>query len=232
MTGLTYLRSAASRDGVSSSEKIVHWLVSAGNVGMGVSYSEVPASFFQAINPIYILLFGLVLTILWSVLSSAGLEPSTPVKFALGLIQLGLGFAALWWGAHTADARGMAALSWLLIGYLLHTTGELCLSPVGLSMITRLTPAQLVSTVMGTWFLAIAFSQFLAAIIAQFTGVKAGGETGLAALPVPLETVSVYGTVFAKIAISAVISGVICLALAPLLTYWMHRDTESAPPAT
>ena len=67
-------------------------------------------------------------------------------------------------------------MSWLCLGYLLHTTGELCLSPVGLSMVTRLSPAKLVSTVMGGWFLATAFSQFLAAIIAQFTDVSEGVE--------------------------------------------------------
>ena len=105
-----------------------------------------------------------------------GLEPGTPVKFALGLLQLGLGFGAFWYGAQSADDRGMVALVWLFIGYLLQTTGELCLSPVGLSMITKLSPAFLVSTVMGMWFLATAFSQFLAAIIAQFTGVGHGDE--------------------------------------------------------
>ena len=107
---------------------------------------------FQSVNPICILLFGLLFTALWSWLGNRRIEPSTPFKFALGLLQLGLGFGALWYGAQHADARGMVGVEWLLAGYLLHTTGELCLSPVGLSMITRLSPAQLVSTVMGTWF--------------------------------------------------------------------------------
>jgi proton-dependent oligopeptide transporter, POT family len=132
---------------------------------------------FQSVNPIYILIFGLVFTALWTTLGQWGLEPSTPVKFALGLFQLGLGFGAFWLGAQWSDERGMVSLVWLMVGYLLHTTGELCLSPVGLSMVTRLSPARLVSTVMGAWFLATAFSQFLAAIIAQFTGVT-GATTG------------------------------------------------------
>jgi POT family proton-dependent oligopeptide transporter len=109
---------------------------------------------------------------------------------------------------------------------LLQTTGELCLSPVGLSMVTRLSPTQLVSTVMGAWFLATAFSQFLAAIIAQFTGVSEGGAGGVGALPIPLETVDLYGNVFFMIAISAAISGVICLLLSPVLKYWMHTDVD------
>jgi dipeptide/tripeptide permease len=240
MTGLTYLRAAAGRAeapakdqlaaaaGAESqaADKVVEWKVAPTNVGMGCGGSEVPASIFQAVNPIYILVFGLVFSVLWSVLANAGLEPSTPVKFSMGLIQLGLGFAAFWWGAQSADADGMVALSWLFVGYLLQTTGELCLSPVGLSMVTRLSPTQLVSTVMGAWFLATAFSQFLAAIIAQFTGVSEGGAGGVGALPIPLETVDLYGNVFFMIAISAAISGVICLLLSPVLKYWMHTDVD------
>ena len=77
----------------------------------------------------------------------------------------------------------MVAVTWLFLGYLLHTTGELCLSPVGLSIVTKLSPARLVSTVMGAWFLATAFSQFLAAIIAQFTGVTGDLKKGPQSFP-------------------------------------------------
>ena len=93
-----------------------------------------------------------------------------------GLLQLGLGFVALWYGARTADARGMVGVEWLLLAYLLHTTGELCLSPVGLSMITKLSPAHLVSTVIGGWFLTTAMAEFLSGMIAQFTRVGGEGE--------------------------------------------------------
>ena len=207
----------------------IDWTVAEDNVGMGVGarLDEIPASTFQSINPVYILIFGLVFTGLWSFLGARGLEPSTPFKFALGLLQLGLGFSAFWYGAQTADDNGMVGLSWLALGYLLQTTGELCLSPVGLSMVTKLSPATLVSTAMGTWFLATAFSQFLAAIIAQFTGVTHGGDGGGNIIPPPLETVNVYGGVFGKIAIAAIASAAICFALVPLLKRWMHE--ESAP---
>ena len=203
----------------------IDWQVAPDNVGMVVArrVAEIPASTFQSVNPIFILLFGLVFTALWAVLANRGWEPSTPVKFALGLAQLGLGFGAFWYGAQTADQRGMVWLGWLVVGYLFQTTGELCLSPVGLSMVTKLSPSHLVSTVMGAWFLATAFSQFLAAMIAQFTGV--GGEGAEEKLiPAPLETVGIYGGVFGKIALSAIASGLLCLLLAPLLSYWMHRD--------
>lgn len=206
----------------------IEWTVAEDNVGMGIAkrVQETPASLFQSVNPIYILLFGLVFTALWAVLAGVGMEPSTTAKFALGLLQLGLGFGAFWYGAQTADERGMVALGWLMLGYLLHTMGELCLSPVGLSMVTKLSPRHLVSTVLGTWFLATAFSQFLAAIIAQFTGVTHGGEGSATVIPIPKETVHVYGDVFGKIAIGAIVSSLICLALAPILNRWMHPEAE------
>ena len=203
----------------------VEWKVAPDNVGMGVAArsDEMPASVFQSVNPVYILLFGLLFTALWGFLATRKLEPSTPFKFALGLLQLGLGFGAFWYGAKTASARGMVGLEWLFIGYLLHTTGELCLSPVGLAMVTRLSPKNLVSTVMGMWFLATAFSQYLAAIISQFTGVG-GGEGGEQVVPVPSETVHVYGGVFGKVGVAALGSAVICFFLVPILKKWMHED--------
>ncbi|TXT27722.1 MAG: TGF-beta receptor type I/II extracellular region, partial [Chitinophagaceae bacterium] len=207
-----------------NSDFTIQWNVAADNVGMGLGsrLDEMPASTFQSVNPIFILIFGMVFTLLWSLLNSCNWEPTTPVKFAFGLIQLGLGFGAYWMGAQAADARGMVGLSWLLIGYLLQTTGELCLSPVGLSMITKLSVRLLVSTMMGTWFLATAFSQFLAAIIAQFTGVSHGGNGNGSGIPAPIDTVNLYGDVFRNIAITAIISGLICLALSPKLKKWMH----------
>ncbi len=207
----------------------VQWQVVESNVGMGVSGSEIPASTFQAANAIFIVSLGLVFTAMWAWMASRKVEPSTPVKFSLGLLQLGLGFVALWVGAQQADARGMVGVTWLLLAYLLHTTGELCLSPVGLSMVTKLSPRRMVSTVMGAWFLATAFSNYLAGIIASFTGVS--GEGGKeATIPAPLATLPVYAGVFKIIALTAIGSGVVCLLLAPLLTKWMHRDVIDEEP--
>ncbi|MCK6527083.1 peptide MFS transporter [Myxococcota bacterium] len=203
----------------------VEWPVAQADVGMGVGGSEIPASVFQAVNPVFILVFGLVFTWLWGFLGKRSIEPNIPVKFGLGLLQLGLGFGALWYGAGQADAFGMVALGWLLLGYLLHTTGELCLSPVGLSMVTRLSPARIVSTVMGAWFLATAFSSYLAGLIAQLTGVG-HGEGEEAVIPIPQETVDVYGTVFGQIAVAAIVSALIVFALSPLLHKWMHEEAE------
>ncbi len=230
MTGLTYLREYVKEfDNLSAEDKTLpKWTYTDRNVGLSVGGAEVPASVLQSVNPIFILIFGLIFTALWGWMGNRGIEPSTPVKFSFGLIQLGMGFACYWMGAASANAEGMVTMFWLIMGYLFQTTGELCLSPVGLSMVTKLSPARLVSTVMGTWFLATAFSQFLAAIIAQFTGVSEGG--GESVIPVPIETVNVYGDVFKLIAYSAIASGLICLVLSPILKIWMHEDVMDVKP--
>ncbi|MEZ4240017.1 MAG: oligopeptide:H+ symporter [Myxococcota bacterium] len=198
----------------------VPWTFDAEDVGMVIAADEVPTSTFQAANPVFILLFGMVFSALWQNLGKRGLEPNTPIKFGLGLLQLGLGFVALWWGATSCDPRGMVGVGWLLLGYLLHTTGELCLSPVGLSMVTKLSPARLVSTVMGAWFLATAFSSYLSSVIAVFTGIGEGGGEG--AIPAPIETVHAYGSVFGIIGIVASASSLVVFALSPLLVKWMN----------
>ncbi len=207
----------------------IDWKVVESNVGMGIAERdlELPASTFQSVNAIYILLLGLVFTTLWTYLGSRGLEPSTPFKFSLGLLQLGLGFGAFWMGAQYCNDRGMVAVVWLLLGYLLHTTGELCVSPVALSMIVKLSPKVLVSTMMGMWFLATAFAQYLAGMIAMLTSVEPHGADDKAqTIPPPIESVHIYGDLYFKIAIASIVSAVVCLALTPLLKYWMHEDVD------
>ena len=218
--------SPASNANKDESHLEITWHVAPDNVGMRLARGndEIPASNFQSVNAIFIIVFGLLFTAVWNFLGARGLEPSTPFKFALGLLQLGLGFVSFWYGAHVADSRGIVSIGWLLLGYLLHTTGELCLSPVGLAMVTRLSPKHLVSTVMGAFFLSTAFSLYLAAIIAQFTRVEqVAGQKGI--LPPPIKTVHTYGDVFGQIAIAAIISSVICFALVPLLKRWMHEES-------
>ena len=220
MTALTYLREYSKNKDATDQDKTFQWTFAQDNVGkLGLGGTEVPASVFQSSNAIFIMIFGLVFTALWTFLGTKGLEPSTPVKFSLGLLQLGLGFLCLYFGAQTADSDGMVGMYWLLLMYLLLTTGELCLSPVGLSMVTKLSPARLVSTVMGSWFLATAFSQFLAAIIAQFAAVDTGDGV---VIPVPSETVHIYGNVYQLVGFMAIGSAVVLLILSPLLKKWMH----------
>lgn len=228
MTGMTYLREFAKSEAATAEDKTIDWTYTSENVGkIGLGGNEVPASVFQAVNAIYIMIFGLVFTALWGFLGARGWEPSTPVKFALGLLQLALGFAMLYFGAQ-ASSDGMVASFWLLLMYLLLTTGELCSSPVGLSMVTKLTPGRLVNTVMGSWFLATAFSQFLAAIIAQFAAVDDGGGGNF--IPDPVQTVNIYGDVYGAIAIGAATMGLVCLLMSPILKKWMHLEYVEGKP--
>ncbi len=192
--------------------------------GLAIGGSEIKASVYQAANPTFILLFGPIFSWIWGALGRR--DPSAGVKFSLGLAQLGLGFGCFWMGAKSADSNGMVAMTWLLWGYLLQTTGELCLSPVGLSLVTKLSPARVVSTIMGAWFLATAFSHLVAAAIAKMTGVSEGGSGS--AIPPPSETVGVYGNVFGGIAIAAIVSAALLFALSPWLKKMMALDDASA----
>ncbi|NNC73489.1 MAG: peptide MFS transporter [Sphingomonadaceae bacterium] len=173
---------------------------------------EVPASVFQSINAIYIFLLAPVFAILWTWLGRRNLEPSAPFKFGLGVIQLGLGFLVLVLGANAAGAGSLTPVLFIFLIYLLHTTGELCLSPVGLSAMNRLAPAHLASIIMGTWFFASATGNFAAGLIASATGGEGAGEA---------RTIEVYSTV----GWTAVGVGVAMLVIAPLVKKLMHLDT-------
>ena len=225
MSDLAKLRDEANKEGATEQQKVLSWTVTQADAGMGIGGAEIPTSEFQAVNPIYILLFGLAFSALWGFLDARGWDPGPTVKFALGLFQLGIGFAMLWYGVQVADGRGMVAMSWLLLAYLFHTTGELCLSPVGLSMITKLSPGYMVSTLMGAWFLATAISQYVGGEIAKLTGVSEEAA-GTQAIPAPINTVELYGNVYGWIAIASVVTAVICFALSPLLGRWMHPEAD------
>lgn len=127
---------------------------------------EIPAGWFQSLNPIYIILFAPLFASLWVALGRRNLDPSLPAKFALGLVLLGLGFVVMV-GAGALVVSGKQALPyWLILTYLVHTFGELCLSPVGLSAVTKLAPRRFVGQMMGLWFLATAMGNLMAGLIA------------------------------------------------------------------
>jgi POT family proton-dependent oligopeptide transporter len=127
---------------------------------------EIPAGWFQAPSSLYILLFAPAFSALWVHLGRRNLDPSAPAKFAFGLLLLGLGFLVMV-GAATVVASGrLAGPQWLLLAYLLHCFGELCLSPVGLSSVTKLAPPRLVGQMMGLWFLATSLGLLLAGLVA------------------------------------------------------------------
>jgi POT family proton-dependent oligopeptide transporter len=126
---------------------------------------EMPASWFQAINPLFVVLLGPVAAGVWVALSKRGRDLSLGMKFAAGLLLLGVGYVVIAVGAQRAVA-GPVWPVWLLFMYLLHTMGELCVSPVGLSSITKLAPARIVGQVMGLWFMATALGNLMAGLIA------------------------------------------------------------------
>jgi POT family proton-dependent oligopeptide transporter len=186
-----------------------------------VDRAEVPASLFQSINPIYIVLLGPVFAALWQWLGKRGLEPSAPAKFGLAIIQLGLGFLILVAGANAAGAQAPTPVIFVFLIYLLNTTGELCLSPVGLSAMTRLSPAQLASFVIGAWFYMNAVGNFVAGKIGEATG----SEGGMMSRELTLSVYSQLGWIALGI-------GLIVLLLARVVKRWMHLDTlrDEPPP--
>ena len=133
-----------------------------------------PATWYQSINPAFILLLAPVFTVIWTVLDNKKRDPSAPTKMGLGLILLGAGFIVMMWGSQlVASSGGKVGPSWLVIAFLLHTLGELCLSPVGLSNVTKLAPPKFVGRMMGTWFLGTAIGNTIAGLVGgQFAEAK------------------------------------------------------------
>ncbi len=127
---------------------------------------EIPTSWLQNINPIFIVLLAPVFAWLWVWLARRKSDPSMPAKFALALLILAAGFFVLGWGYANAAADNPAPMTWLIVTYFLHTVAELCLSPVGLSSMTKLAPKGRVGQMMGLWFIAAAFGNLIAGLIA------------------------------------------------------------------
>jgi proton-dependent oligopeptide transporter, POT family len=179
---------------------------------------DVPAATFQSINPLYIILLAPLFAWLWTMLGRRGLEPSAPAKFGLAMIQLGAGFLVLVAGAYAVGLENATPVIFIFLIYLLHTTGELCLSPVGLSAMNRLAPAHMASLIMGTWFFASATGNFAAGLISAATGSgELEGESG-AAKEIVLDVYSTVGWI-------AVGVGVVVILLSPLVKRLMHLDT-------
>jgi len=179
-----------------------------------VDRQGVPTSLFQSINPIYIVLFGPVFAALWQFLGKRGLEPSAPAKFGLALAQVGFAFLIFVWGAQSVGMAAMTPVIFVFLIYLFQTTGELCLSPVGLSAMTRLAPLHLGSFIMGAWFYMTAVGNFVAGKIGEATG----GESGEMSKDV---TLAIYG----KIGWITIGVAVVVLLLSPIVKRWMHLDT-------
>ncbi len=171
---------------------------------------EVPAAWFQSLNPFFIILCAPLLAALWVKMGKS--EPNSPVKFALAMFSLALGFACMIGAAleQNGDMTVKTSMMWLVGAYFFHTIGELCLSPIGLSMVTKLAPLRLASLMMGAWFGANAIANYIAGVVGASIG-----EAG------PL-------AIFSGIAITAVIAGVLLLLFSNKLISWMHGAEGAA----
>lgn len=150
-------------------------------VDLNVFGVEMAASWLQSVNPFFIIALAPVFAAVWVALGKR--EPSTPIKFALGLILMGIGFAVISLGAARAAGGELISPLWLVVTYFFHTTGELCLSPVGMSAVTKLSPQRMVGQMMGIWFMSISLGNLVAGQVAGFFEV----------MPLP----DLFGTVFA-----------------------------------
>jgi len=179
---------------------------------------QVPAGLFQIINPMYIVLFAPFFAALWINLARRNLEPSLSTKFALGFFQLALGFLVMYFASKYVVQGQTVLPTWLMLTYLFHTTGELCLSPIGLSAVTKLAPRKFRSQMMGTWFMGASLGNLIA-------GLAAGhfGRDDVAQMPEMYMRIVIFGAVF----------GLLFLALKGPLTRMagnihLHAKVESS----
>lgn len=170
---------------------------------------EIPTSWFQSVNPIFIVALAPIISSFWISLAAKGKNPNVTIKMAMGMVLLGLGFflmvgAIMERGGDVQDVAIKANIWWLIGTYFLHTLGELCLSPVGLSMVTKLAPVTYASLLMGAWFLSSFVANIMGGYIVQYV-------EQLGAL-----------TIFGGIGAFVIVLGFVLLAVSKKLTYMMH----------
>jgi POT family proton-dependent oligopeptide transporter len=162
---------------------------------------QMPASWLQSVNALFIILLAPVFSVIWVRLGSRA--PSIPAKMGYGLLQLGLGFAVLAWASRYATLLQPVSPGWLVLTYLFHTTGELCLSPIGLSSTTKLAPRGYAGQMMGIWFMGAALGNLLAGRVAGL----------IASLPLP--------QLFGAVTLFSMGAGLLLLVFAKPLRSWM-----------
>ena len=191
---------------------------------------EVPASMFQSLNAGFIFTIAPLFALLWIALAKRNMEPSTPIKFSIGIVLVGLGFLALVYGMNSSEGLQTGVI-WIVLIYFLHTLGELCLSPVGLSSVTKLSPQRIVGFMMGMWFFASAAGNYVASLIAKGT---AGDPVMLIAEKIYLQVMFLPGDtftinqkngfmdVYTDVGLIAIGCGIFLAIITPLLRKLMH----------
>ncbi|WP_095499982.1 peptide MFS transporter [Paraferrimonas haliotis] len=178
---------------------------------------EVPTTWFQSLNAMFIVIFAPVIASVWVRLGDR--EPNSPVKFAMGLVLLAVGFLFMIGAVleMNGDPTSKSSMWWLVGAYFFHTMGELCLSPIGLSMVTKLAPLRIASLMMGAWFLFVAAANYIGGFVGSLIGHGGSQEEQLA---------NAMG-IFAGIAITATVSGVLLYFMADKLVDWMHGAEDA-----
>jgi len=180
---------------------------------------SVPAPVFQSLNALFIIMFAPLFAWLWVILDRRKLNPSTPVKFALGVFMAGLGFLTLVGGMTMSGPDGMTAVFFIFLIYWVHTMGELMVSPVGLSAVTKLAPAKAVGMTMGAWFLYSGLSNYLAGVIASTTGAETiGGQIADVAA-----AKATYAAVYSQVGYIAMGIAIVMLVISPVIKRMMHN---------
>ena len=179
---------------------------------------EVPASMFQSLNAGFIFTIAPLFAMLWIALAKRNMEPSTPIKFSIGIILVGLGFLALVYGMKSSEGL-QTGVFWIIIIYLLHTLGELCLSPVGLSSVTKLSPQRIVGFMMGMWFFASAAGNYVAGLIAKATASESSGNSSEVFDIVQKQS---FMDVYTDVGLIAIGCGILLAVITPALKKLMH----------
>jgi len=206
-----------------------------------VNLTLLNASQTNAINPGYIIFLAIPFSMMWVYLSKTQRNPTTPNKFALGILQLGLGFLVFAMSAQYMDAAGRTPFMFLMIGYLLLTTGELFISPIGLSKVTELSPKSMTAFMMGVYFLSSSYAHYISGAIAKLTTSNESGvipEPGFMTTIIEkvtgfaggysessvegVQSLVSYTSVFTQVGVVAIGMAVLAFLLSPVLKKWMH----------
>lgn len=170
---------------------------------------EMPASWFQVLNPFYVVIFAPIFSKFWIGLARTKVNPSAPMKFAWGLFLTGIGFVVLIFGAKLVMSSGPVGIWWLVFVYLLHTWGELCIQPVGISAVSKLAPLKFASLMFGVWYLGGFFANLTSGLFASnYEAMK-------------------HDTFFLYPAVICIIGAVALVLIVPLLKKWMHGADET-----
>ena len=184
---------------------------------------EFPASWFQSINPLAIILLAPLFSSLWGRLAKVNMEPSSPIKMAMGLALVAFGYVIIAYAVHGVDSQTKIAMFWLFALYIVHTMGELCLSPIGLSMVSKLAPLRLSSLLMGTWFLANAAANKFTGTLSALIPPGAGDSPAEAGAKIPSFLGVQIDNLFIFFCVFIVLSGTASIILIAIYRWLVKR---------